>query len=204
MYLSGPSVGPFIRAYIFTPAGSDRNGPYATVCGSLKNGCYNTGRIDMGAPKGQVCLQPDPQQFDDYTKLLAYAAAHGESVKEFASVPDITAFCSMSGIPSPGPAIQAPPPIQLIPSPGYINAGVTSSGARILPSGVTTPSAPPTGTTLIMQPTTPTDLGAPIDTGAPQDTGISQAGFWGDSGIALVPLSALAIGLFLLFGRKRK
>lgn len=145
MYLEGMGAGPFLRAYIFTPPGSTKNGPYASVCGSLPNGCYNTGRVDMGAPVGSACLHPDPVQFDDFTKMAVYAGEHQESLREFSSVAEMTQFCSTAGVPAPvvaSPTVNPSPTITQTPAPGFTVGASTSSGARRLPTGISTPSAP--------------------------------------------------------------
>lgn len=171
MYLSGLGAGPFLRTFIFVPPGSNAFGPYASVCGTLPNGCYNTGRVDMGAPVGGACLSPDPQQFADFQSMAAYAASHGETLREFSTVQEINAFCSTAGIqpvqvaakPPGGLPSYAPPTIQQIPAPGYVNPSYTPGGTPILSTGVATASAPqmpPPGQVIVSQPSGPIDFGS--------------------------------------------
>jgi len=196
MYLSGLGAGPFLRAFIFVPPGSNQFGPYASVCGSLPNGCYNTGRVDMGAPVGQACLNPDPQQFDNFQSMAAYAAAHQESLKEFSSVQAINSFCSTAGAApvtaAPTPSVP-PPTITQTPSGGYINPGATSSGSGRFPTGIATPSAPPPTVVVTGSPgyLGPPDA-APVNGGAP-----AEASVMGMSPLALLLIAGLGVGFLM-------
>lgn len=88
---------PKFRAYIYVKPNSNAFGPYASVCGSLKGGCFNTGAFDSDAPRGQGCLNADPQQFASFQDLVSYAAARGETLMEVETVAAINKLCS-SGI----------------------------------------------------------------------------------------------------------
>lgn len=86
------------RAYIYSPYGSP-------LCPSnLPNGCYNTGRYDSSAPRGQGCLNPDPVQFADYNSMAQYARRQGETLLEVQSVTEINRLCSAGIAPLSAPA----------------------------------------------------------------------------------------------------
>jgi hypothetical protein len=93
----------------------------------------------------------------------------------------------------------APPVVNAVLAPGYVNPTVTPSGVPLLPSGVMTPSAPaPAPGTVLFNPTQPVDLG-PMPSEAPET---HQAGF--GLGLDATSLLLVGLGLFFVFGRSRR
>lgn len=99
------------------------------------------------------------------------------------------------------PITYAPPVINMTPAPGYVNPTVSSSGAALLPSGMSTPTAPASAPgTVLFNPTVPVDLGpapsTPVDTGG----GLQEAGF----GLDATSLLLVGLGLFFVFGGRSR
>lgn len=111
------------RAFIYVPPGVQ-----------APNELWQTGHMDPDAPPGQACLAPDPQTFTTLQSLIEYAAAHGETLRQFNSVAEVNAICAGSG-PLAGP--QNLPPTNQVPISGCV-AGVCGPSA-------TTSQPPPTG-----------------------------------------------------------
>jgi hypothetical protein len=81
-----------------------------------------------------------------------------------------------------------PPMISQIPAPGYQPSSPPSSGGRILPTGIPTPSLP--SPTILFSPSAPIDYGS-IPPGTTAETGM------GISPLALLLIVGLGIGLFM-------
>jgi hypothetical protein len=94
------------RVYIFVPFQSNKYGPYATVCGSLPNGCYNTGRLDDTAT---VMRCTDAKQFASLQDMLVYAQSNNEIPMEAQSIEEVNALCSAPQTTQP-PVITATAP----------------------------------------------------------------------------------------------
>jgi len=84
------------------------------------------------------------------------------------------------------------PTISQIPAPGYTPSAPPSSGGRLLPTGLPTPSAP-SPTILFSTPSAPIDYG-PIPT---TDTGPQEAGVLGLSPLALLVIAGLGVGFLM-------
>lgn len=122
------------RVFIYVPPGSNEFGPYANVCGSIVNGCYNTGRFDEGTG-----LCGDPKQFDNIASMTAYAQANGETLYQAKTVEEVNALCTARAAAAPKPpqviqptapaaGLPAPPPVGLVAIPTN-EPGIPGSGA---------------------------------------------------------------------------
>lgn len=154
-----PKGGVNLRLYVFDPP----NSPNCQMPGWV-NGCYNTGHYDASLPGGP-CSASDPQGFDSWDKMSAYAGARGETLV-LVSRPDLAALCSYRP-PAVQPITYQPP----VATP--YQGGTTYSGA---PAGVTIqpiggqPGGPPAWVPgYIPQPGTPVQSG-----GVPSGSSVGQ------------------------------
>ena len=122
------------RLYIFVPFNDNKYGPYATVCGSLPNGCYNTGRYDDQAAGAMRC--GDARQFGSLQDLLVYAQSQNETPMQADSIEQVNALCTASVSPTP-PVNLGPPVAPTEPKPPQVFAGTP------IPQTSPGPGAPP-------------------------------------------------------------
>jgi len=104
---------------------------------------------------------------------------------------NIGSFCAEAAPSGPVMQVFPPPTVQQIPAPGYQQPASSGSGARILTTGVATPSGPliisTPGGGMVYEPAAPAEPGEPP---------AQEAGFH--------PLLAIGLGLGLLFAVSRK
>lgn len=94
-----------IRGYIYTPQGQPLPGQAAYIPGQF---LYNTGLIDDSKPAGQRCTTTGSAGFYDLASMLDYAAARGETLREFHTLDEVNAFCSLPTGPVTGPPASPP------------------------------------------------------------------------------------------------
>lgn len=95
----------------------------------------------------------------------------------------------------------APPTVQQIQAPGYVNTVASAGGSgagTLLPSGVATPSAPAPPAVFVSAPSGPLDLSQPAP--GPETSAETQAAGFPNIGTLLL----IGAGLFFVFGGKRR
>jgi len=127
---------PKYRAYIYSPRGAPSCPPSAI------NGCYNTGRYDSDAPRGQGCFDPDPQQFGSMQELTTYAQSHGEPLYEVQTMAEVNRLCS-SGIAPNGAPARIPGPDTYAPWTTKTAQSTVPAACRYIGGGSRSDNPPP-------------------------------------------------------------